>query len=314
MFRKVSKILLVISLMSLSSCTKPSGQSSKQKVKIDGSSTVYPITEAMAEEFSKLNKKTMVTVGVSGTGGGFKKFLAGEIDINDASRSIKSKEQKVAQENGVKYLELPVAYDGISVVVNPGSFLTSLTVAQLKQIWESDSVKTWKDVNPEWPDRAIKLYGPGTDSGTFDYFKEVIVGKKGSFRSNFTKSEDDNMLVKGVAGDKDALGFFGFAYYEANKSKLKALAIAKDQTAPPVVPTRVTIQDGSYAPLSRPIFIYVNKKATAKPWVNEFVNFYFEKAMDTAAGIIKQVGYIPLNKNEYQKSLDDYKAFSKAEM
>ncbi len=311
MFKNFVVLILFIGFFGLSACTKNESRS-KQQVRIDGSSTVYPITEAMAEEFSKANKVINVTVGVSGTGGGFKKFLANEIDINDASRTIKSSEVKIAQEKGIQYLELPVAYDGISIVVHPDSFLTEIKVSELKKIWESDAVSTWKDVNPNWPDRKIKLYGPGTDSGTFDYFKEVIVGKKASFRSNYTKSEDDNMLVKGVAGDKDAMGFFGYAYYESNKSKLRALAVAKNDNSPAIAPDPATIQNGSYSPLSRPVFIYVNKNSTKKAWVNEFVKFYLNLSMDKAAGIIKQVGYIPLNDNEYKNLLSKYSAFMEA--
>ncbi len=313
MIKNIIFALLAVSLIGLTACTKGSRQSKKQ-VKIDGSSTVYPITEAMAEEFSKVNKMINVTVGVSGTGGGFKKFLANEIDINDASRHIKAKEVKIAQEKGIEYLELPVAYDGISVVVHPESFLTEIKVSELKKIWANNDVKTWKDVNPAWPNEKIKLYGPGTDSGTFDYFKEVIVGKKNGFRNDYTKSEDDNMLVKGVSGDKNAMGFFGYAYYEANKAKLRALAVAKNDTASAIAPGPATIQDGSYSPLSRPIFIYVNKEASKKAWVNEFVDFYITKSMDKAAGIIKQVGYIPLNDSEYQALRNKYNAFKEAGM
>jgi len=201
----------------------------KGTVKVDGSSTVFPITEAVAEEFGKVKKhrRVRVTVGVSGTGGGFKKFLAGETDINDASRPIKQKEIDKAQKNGVQYIELPVAYDGLSVVVNKrNTWVDYLTVAELHKIWKPGStVKTWKDIRSNWPDQKIQLYGPGTDSGTFDYFTEVINGKSQVSRSDFTKSEDDNVLVKGVAGDKGSLGYFGFAYYVENADKVKAVPI-----------------------------------------------------------------------------------------
>ncbi len=308
---KFLKLLLIASCSVLFSCTK-NDKSKKQFVKVDGSSTVYPITEAIAEEYSKVAKATRVTVGVSGTGGGFKKFINNEIDINDASREIKKSEIEKAAKNGVSYIELPVAYDGISLVVHPDSFLTEISVQQLKKLWESDTVKMWNELDPSWPAEKIKLYGPGHDSGTFDYFKEVIVGKKGSFRSEYTQSEDDNMLVRGVAGDKNAIGFFGYSYYEANKDKLRALAVSNGPNTPAVVPGPTTIQDGSYAPLSRKIFIYVSQNAAKKEQVNDFVNFYFTKAMDKTQKIISQVGYIPLNDSTYQDVLKKYDNFVKS--
>ena len=257
-------------------------------VSVDGSSTVFPVTEAVAEEFGKVHPKVRVTVGISGTGGGFKKFCSGEIDINDASRHIKDKEIKVAKENGVEYIEIPVAYDGLSVVVNKkNDFIDYLTVDELNAIWKYGStMKTWSDVRPNWPNQEIKLYGPGTDSGTFDYFKEAIIGKKNNIRSDFTKSEDDNVLVTGVAGSKYALGFFGYAYYAENKSKLKVVPIDGGNGA--VSPTSKTINDGSYSPLSRPIFIYVNPEAAKRPEVDAFVTFY----LDNAASLAGEVGYV----------------------
>ena len=277
----------------------------KGTVKVDGSSTVFPITEAVAEEFGKVkeHRRVRVTVGVSGTGGGFKKFLAGETDINDASRTIKQKEIDKAKKNGVKYIELPVAYDGLSVVINKSnSWVDYLTVAELHKIWKPGStVKTWKDIRPNWPDQKIHLYGPGTASGTFDYFTEAINGKSQVSRSDFTKSEDDNVLVTGVAGDKGSLGYFGFAYYVENKDKLKVVPI-KQGDKKPVAPTMTTINNGSYAPLSRPIFIYVNFEAANKPAVREFVRFYLKQAKELAA----EVGYVPLPDQEYQKYLDKF--------
>ncbi len=257
-------------------------------VSVDGSSTVFPVTEAVAEEFGKVHPKVRVTVGISGTGGGFKKFCSGEIDINDASRHIKDKEIKVAKENGVEYIEIPVAYDGLSVVVNKkNDFIDYLTVDELNAIWKYGStMKTWSDVRPNWPNQEIKLYGPGTDSGTFDYFKEAIIGKKNNIRSDFTKSEDDNVLVTGVAGSKYALGFFGYAYYAENKSKLKVVPIDGGNGA--IAPTSKTINDGSYSPLSRPIFIYVNPESTKRPEVDAFVTFYLENA----ASLAGEVGYV----------------------
>jgi phosphate transport system substrate-binding protein len=274
-------------------------------VRVDGSSTVFPITEAVAEEFGMLreHRRVRVTVGVSGTGGGFKKFLAGETDINDASRPIKQKEIDKARKNGVKYIELPVAYDGLSVVINKkNTWVDYLTVAELNKIWKPGStVKTWKDIRPNWPDQKIQLYGPGTDSGTFDYFTEVINGKSQVSRSDFTKSEDDNVLVKGVAGDKGSLGYFGFAYYVENKDKLKIVPI-KQGNKNPVAPTMTTINNGSYAPLSRPIFIYVNLQSAKKPEVRAFVRFYLKNAKELS----KEVGYVPLMDQDYQKYLDKF--------
>jgi phosphate transport system substrate-binding protein len=277
----------------------------KGTVKVDGSSTVFPITEAVAEEFGMLKKhrRVRVTVGISGTGGGFKKFLAGETDINNASRSIKQKEIDKARKNGVKYIELPVAYDGLSVVVNKkNTWVDYLTVAELHKIWKRGStVKTWKDIRPNWPDLKIQLYGPGTDSGTFDYFTEVINGKSQVSRSEFTKSEDDNVLVKGVAGDKGSLGYFGFAYYVENKDKLKVVPI-KQGNKKPVAPTMTTINNGSYAPLSRPIFIYVNLQSAKRPEVREFIRFYLNNAKE----LVKEVGYVPLLDRDYRKYLDQF--------
>ncbi len=268
------------------------------KVVIDGSSTVYPITSAVAEEFRNAQSGVEVSVAASGTGGGMKKFVAGEIDICDASRPIKQEEIDKAKANGIEYVELEVAYDGISVVVNKdNTWVDSITVEELNKIWAKDStVKTWKDVNPNWPDQPLKLYGPGTDSGTFEYFSEVINKKAKEARTDFTPSEDDNVLVQGIAGDKNALGYFGFSYYEENADKLKVLKI--DAGKGPIEPTFDTIKDKSYAPLSRPLFIYVNKAKLDQPQVKEFVNFYLANAAD----LTKEVGYIPLESYDAQKA------------
>ena len=294
------KVCLFLVLISTCFISVSSAEKLRGKVKIDGSSTVFPITEAVAEEFGKEQPRVRVTVGVSGTGGGFKKFSAGEIDINDASRAIKASEIKIAQKNKVEYIELPVAYDGISVVINPkNDWVDYLSVSELKRIWQPGStVKTWKDVRPEWPDRKIRLYGPGTASGTFDYFTKAINGKSQASRSEFTKSEDDNVLVQGVSGDRDALGYFGFAYYIENKNKLGVVPIKQGKSA--VIPTETTINDGSYSPLSRPIFIYIRKSALKRPEVFEFTKFYLENA----AVLAKEVGYVALPNSQYLDGLN----------
>lgn len=268
-------------------------------IKIDGSSTVYPITEAVAEEFQAANK-VKVTVGISGTGGGFKKFCRGETDISDASRPILKKEMDACKEAGIQYLELPIAYDGITVVVSKkNDFIKSLTVEDLKKMWEPSAqgkVKTWKQVNAAWPDTALKLFGPGADSGTFDYFTEAVVGKAKSSRGDYTASEDDNVLVQGVESDKGGLGYFGFSYFDANQDKLKAVPIVAKKGAPAVMPSFESIKDGTYQPLARPLFLYVNATAAAfKPEVKAFVNFY----LANAPKLVKEVKYIPLPANEY---------------
>ncbi|MDH5762459.1 MAG: PstS family phosphate ABC transporter substrate-binding protein [Nitrospinota bacterium] len=305
MFKGSSIVLAGILTLLISGTGFAGSKELKGTVKVDGSSTVFPITEAVAEEFGMLkeHRRVRVTVGVSGTGGGFKKFLAGETDINDASRPIKQQEINKAQKNGIQYLELPVAYDGLSVVVNKANtWVDYLTVAELHKIWKPGStVKTWKDIRPNWPDQKIQLYGPGTDSGTFDYFTETINGKSQASRSDFTKSEDDNVLVNGVAGDKGSLGYFGFAYYVENKDKIKVVPVKQGDNKP-VAPTLTTINNGSYAPLSRPIFIYVNLHSAKKPEVREFIRFYLKHAKELA----KEVGYVPLTDQEYQKYLDQF--------
>tara|TARA_B100001758_G_scaffold241109_1_gene247529 strand:+ start:980 stop:1888 length:909 start_codon:yes stop_codon:yes gene_type:complete len=289
-------------ITSCGSDSKSDGSTLSGVVKVDGSSTVFPITEAVAEEFGEKYPKVRVTVGISGTGGGFKKFCSGEIDINDASRTIKEKEVKKAKENNIEYIELPVAYDGLSVVINKDNdFIDYLTVKELNAIWKyGSSMKKWSDVRATWPKKDIKLYGPGTDSGTFDYFKEAIIGKKNNIRSDFTKSEDDNVLVTGIAGSKYALGFFGYAYYAENKDKLKVVKI--DGGGGPVAPTEKTINDGSYSPLSRPIFIYVNPVSTQMKQVDEFVNFYLLNAKN----LVLEVGYVPLPDDLQEKTLFRY--------
>ncbi len=301
---KIITTTLVLSLV-LFSCKSSDNSTADMlsgTVKVDGSSTVFPVTEAVAEEFGKIHPKVRVTVGISGTGGGFKKFCIGEIDINDASRHIKPKEVKKAKENNVKYIELPVAYDGLSIVINKNNdFIDYLTVDELNAIWKAGStMKMWSDVRSDWPNRRIKLYGPGTDSGTFDYFKEAIIGKKNNIRSDFTKSEDDNVLVTGVSGDKYSLGFFGYAYYAENKDKINVVPI--DGGNGPVVPSGKTINDGSYTPLSRPIFIYVNPESAKRPEVDEFVKFYLENGDDLA----NEVGYVGMPNKVTKKVIERY--------
>jgi phosphate transport system substrate-binding protein len=274
-------------------------------VKIDGSSTVYPITEAVAEEFQKATRGAIrVTVGISGTGGGFKKFTRGETDIANASRPILKKEMEEAKKNGIEYIELPIAYDGLSVMVNPANnWVKSLTVADLKRIWEpaaQGKVTRWKQVRTEWPDAPLKLYGAGADSGTFDYFTEAIVGKAKSSRGDYTASEDDNILVQGISTDRNALGFFGYAYYDENKDRLKLVPI--DGGKGPVAPSEKSIMDGTYQPLSRPIFIYVNKKSAEKPEVKQFVEFYLKNAPK----LVKAVKYVPLSEQLYRLALEHF--------
>jgi len=266
-----------------------------QIVKVDGSSTVYPITEAVAEEFQKAKKNLIkVTVGISGTGGGFKKFCRGEIDISDASRPILKKEMEDCRAAGIEYIELPVAFDALTVVINPkNAFLKSITVDELKKMWEPGAqgkVTRWNQINAAWPNAPIKLFGPGADSGTFDYFTEAVVGKSKSSRGDFTASEDDNVLVQGVARDVNALGYFGFAYYVENKDKLKAVPIVEKAGKPAVEPSMETVLKGTYQPLARPIFIYISVKSLGKPEVREFVEYY----MKHGSKLSREVKYVPL--------------------
>jgi phosphate transport system substrate-binding protein len=276
----------------------------QQVVKIDGSSTVFPVTEAVAEDFQKAKKqKVRVTVGISGTGGGFKKFCRGETDISNASRPILKKEMEECKAAGVEYYELPVAFDALTVVVNPkNGFIKQLTIAEMKKMWEpaaQGKVTTWKQINPAWPDQPMKLFGPGADSGTFDYFTEAVVGKSKSSRGDFTASEDDNVLVQGVSRDVNALGYFGFAYYVENQNKLKAVPIVNEK-GQPVMPSMEAVEKGTYSPLSRPIFIYVNAKSLDKPEVREFVEYY----MQNGGQLAKEVKYVPLPASAYRMALE----------
>ncbi|MBL8514053.1 MAG: PstS family phosphate ABC transporter substrate-binding protein [Betaproteobacteria bacterium] len=277
----------------------------QQIVKIDGSSTVYPVTEAVAEDFQKAKKGAVkVTVGISGTGGGFKKFCRGEIDISNASRPILKKEMDDCAKEGIKYVEVPVAFDALTVVINPkNDFIKQLTVEELKKMWEpaaQGKVKSWKEINPAFPDEPLKLYGPGADSGTFDYFTEAVVGKAKSSRGDYTASEDDNVLVQGVSRDKGGLAYFGFAYYIENQKKLKSVPIVAKAGSPAVAPSMEAVLKGTYQPLARPIFIYVNEKSLSKPEVKEFVQYY----MTNGAKLAKEVKYVPLPDNAYKLGWD----------
>jgi phosphate transport system substrate-binding protein len=263
------------------------------EIAVDGSSTVYPITEAVAEEFMSANRNVQVTVGISGTGGGFKRFCAGEIDISDASRPISKAEIDECAKNGIQFIEIPVAYDGLSVVVNPqNDWVTSMTTAELKAIWEPGStINNWNQVRPEWPNEKIVLVGAGTDSGTFDYFTEVINGKAKASRADYIASEDDNVLVQAIADSKYALGYFGYSYYIENSEKLKLVSIDEGKGRGPVEPSVQTINDGSYSPLSRPLFIYLEATAAQSLEVKAFVNYYLS---DTGIEPAEEVGYVAL--------------------
>jgi phosphate transport system substrate-binding protein len=278
-------------------------------IKIDGSSTVFPITEAVAEEFQKANNGIKVMVGISGTGGGFKRFARGETDISDASRPIKPKEVDLAKENGIEYIELPVAYDGLSVMVNPkNTWVDYLTVNELKKLWQPEAqgvITKWSQIREGFPDKEIRLFGPGTDSGTFDYFTEAICGKSAASRGDYTASEDDNVLVEGIASDLQALGYFGLAYYEQNKDKLKIVPIDDENDANgkgPIEPSSQSVMDSTYQPLARPIFIYVSAKAAKKEEVQKFVEFYLKNAPE----LVAEVGYIPLPKEAYEAALERF--------
>jgi phosphate transport system substrate-binding protein len=268
-------------------------------VTLDGSSTVFPIAEAVAEEFQIANPNVRVTVGFSGTGGGFERFCAGETDFSNASRPIDAEESAACAAAGIEFTEIPVAWDGLSVVANTANdFVTCLTVAELRRVWEPNSaVRTWRDVRPTWPAEEIRLYGPGTDSGTFDYFTEAIIGETGASRPDFQASEDDNILVQGVAGDRYSLGYFGYAYYTESADRLKLVEV--DGGSGCVAPSDATIADGTYAPLSRPIFVYVKHAALARPEVNAFATFLLTEA----SALVPSTGYHPLSDAEYADAL-----------
>jgi len=295
------KVLVPALFVGVVTVATPGRADAQAAIKIDGSSTVFPIAEAVAEEFQIQKRgKVRVTVGVSGTGGGFKKFCRGETDMANASRPISVEEMETCRKAGIKYMEIPVAFDALTVVINPANNWVKgdvLTIADLKKMWEPSAqgrISTWKQVRAEWPAERLMLFGPGADSGTFDYFTEAVMGKAKSSRGDFTASEDDNTLVQGVENNKSALGYFGFAYYAAHKDKLKAVKI--DGGKGPVAPTVENVINGTYSPLSRPLFIYVKESSASRPEVREFVQFI----MTQGADLVTEVGYVPLPKNAYQ--------------
>ncbi len=301
------KLYASLSLLMLASIFAAQPVKAQSTIKIDGSSTVFPITEAVSESFREKNSQVKFTIGIAGTGGGFKKFCKGETDISDASRPILKKEMAECNKNGVYYLELPVAFDALTVVIHPqNKFLSKITVDELKKIWEPAAqgvITTWNQVNPAWPKTAIKLYGPGAESGTFDYFTEAVNGKSKLSRTDYTASEDDNVIVQGVSRDINALGYLGFAYYSENNKKLKDAAIMQKNGKNAVLPSVKTVMDASYQPLARPLFIYVNAKADERPEVRAFVDHY----LNNAESIAKQVKYIPLSMKDYRHTMVNYK-------
>jgi phosphate transport system substrate-binding protein len=284
----------------------PHAATAQSLIKIDGSSTVFPIAEAVAEEFQIANRgKVRVTVGIAGTGGGFKRFCRGETDIANASRPILKEEMDVCRAAGVKYMELPVAFDALTVVVNrQNTWVKSLTTADLRRMWEPSAqgrVSKWNQVRAEWPAEPLMLFGPGADSGTFDYFTEAVNGKSKASRGDFTASEDDNVLVQGVESNKSALGYFGFAYYVAHKDKLRAVPIINPR-GQPVGPSIEAVNDGTYQPLSRPLFIYVRESAAQRPEVKRFIEFH----LTAGAALAQEVGYVPLPAQAYKTALQHF--------
>ncbi len=273
-------------------------------IKVDGSSTVQLITAAVAEQFENANAGIKVEVGTSGTGGGFKKFVRGEIDIADASRPILAQEMAEAKSAGIDFIEIPIAFDALTVMVHPeNTFVDNITVAELKKIWEpaaKDTILRWSQVRAGWPDEKLSLYGPGTDSGTFDYFTEAIVGKAKSCRSDFTASENDNTLAQGISRDVHALGYFGYAHYFANPGKLKAIPVINPITGLGVLPSESSVHDGTYAPLSRPLFIYVNRKSVERPEVRRFIAYFLREG----ASQVTKVGYVPLTEGAYKSAME----------
>jgi phosphate transport system substrate-binding protein len=301
------KIRMSAAIMAFSVLSLGLGRlASAQTIKVDGSSTVFPITEAVAEEFQIQKRgKVRVTVGISGTGGGFKRFCRGETDISDASRPILAAEMATCAAAGIKYIELPIAYDALTVVVNPkANWIDQVTVAELKKMWEPAAqgvITRWDQVNAKWPKAPLKLFGPGAESGTFDYFTEAVTGKAKSSRGDFTASEDDNILVQGVEADINSLAYFGYAYYAAQQGKMKAVKVVNAKGVA-VGPSEAAVLDGSYNPFSRPLFIYVNAQAATRPEVKEFVEFY----LGQGAQYVKEVKYVPFVPAAYQTALQHF--------
>jgi phosphate transport system substrate-binding protein len=300
-------VALLCAALLTCACGGSSGASSETAtaapsvIQIDGSSTVFPISEAVAEEFQKANQGVRVTVGISGTGGGFQKFCRGETDISNASRPISAAEIEACKNAGIEYIELPVAYDGLAVVVNPrNTWASHITVAELKKLWAPEAQGTitrWNQVRTGWPDREIHLFGAGVDSGTYDYFTEAIVGKAKASRGDFTSSEDDNVLVQGVSGDESALGFLPLAYVEQNRSALRLLPVddgKRENGEGPITPTAETVRHGTYQPLSRPLFIYVARQAADRPDVQKLVESFF-----SSQDLMREVGYVELTPQIY---------------
>jgi phosphate transport system substrate-binding protein len=300
-FRR-SFFLLVLGAL-LAQCAPAEDARRDSVIRIDGSSTVYPISEALAEEFQRERRNVRITVGISGSGGGFQKFCRGETDISNASRPIAAVEIERCRSAGIEFIELPIAYDGLAVVVNPGNtWVDKLTVSELKRMWEPAAerrITRWSQIRPGWPDRELRLFGPGVDSGTFDYFTEAVVGKEKASRGDFTSSEDDNVLVTGVATDELALGYFGLAYYEENRDRLRLIPIENDRDEgrpDPVRPTVESVRSGEYRPLSRPMFVYVSNESLNRSEVRDLLVYAFGHG----AELVQEVGYVPLPEREYE--------------
>jgi phosphate transport system substrate-binding protein len=305
---QMTAVLMTVCLAGALGVAVPSGYAQDKLIKIDGSSTVFPATEAVAEEFQKHTKGAVhVTVGISGTGGGFKKFCRGETDISDASRPILKEEMEECKAHGIEYIELPICFDALTVAVHPqNNWVDAITVADLKKMWEPEAqgkITHWNQIRPEWPKEKLVLFGAGSDSGTFDYFTEAIVGKAKASRGDFTASEDDNVLVQGIEGNKYALGYIPFAYYAPHAKRMKALAIDWGKGEGAVLPSQENVLKGTYNPLSRPLFIYVNRKAAERPEVRDFVEFYLKQG----SKLVQEVKYLPLPDAAYQMGLERFK-------
>jgi phosphate transport system substrate-binding protein len=300
------KLSAAVALTASAACLAPQFAQAQSTIKIDGSSTVFPIAEAVAEEFQISKRgKVRVTVGIAGTGGGFKRFCRGETDISNASRPILKEEMEACRKAGIRYLELPVAFDALTVVVNPrNTFVKSLTIADLKKMWEPSAqgrVARWNQIRAEWPAEPLTLFGPGADSGTFDYFTEAVNGKAKASRGDFAASEDDNVIVQGVENNKNALGYFGYAYYIENKQRVRAVPIV-NKAGKAIMPSIEAVIDGSYEPLSRPLFIYVSEASAKRPEVRELIELYLTEG----AALAKEVGYVPLPAQAYQLALKHF--------